>query len=117
MEKMTAWVTLSEKCLAKRLFMRASYVLPLLCFDSLVSFISEIYFFELFILFVSMLFGQVSHRTISLTWLIVSTTSLIIVSTLYSTLCHNNGGVSLGLPFSTSVKVIYFTVFLGLTGS
>ena len=28
----------------------------------------------------------------------------------------NNGGVSLGIPFSTSVKVISLALFLGLTG-
>ena len=42
MEKMTAWVTLSEIVLANILLMRASSVLPLLIFDSLVSFISEV---------------------------------------------------------------------------
>ena len=42
MEKMTAWVNLSEKCWANRLIMRASYVLILLIFDPLVSFILEV---------------------------------------------------------------------------
>ena len=39
---MTTWVTLSDIVLAKRMLMRDYSVLPLLIFDSLVPFISEV---------------------------------------------------------------------------
>ena len=42
MDKMTAWVALSENNLANRLLMRYFFVLFLLSLDSLVSFISEV---------------------------------------------------------------------------
>ena len=41
MEKMTAWITLSEFVLVNRRIMRAYSVLSLLIFDSLVSFFAR----------------------------------------------------------------------------
>ena len=94
--------------------MRYYLVLSLLSFYSLVSFISEVsslnsssYSFSCslarFLTQPSVSFSGLSEpRVFSL------------VSPLQSNLCKNNGGVSLGLPLSSSVKIFYFTLFLGL---
>ena len=116
MVKINAWVNLRYNILANRLLMRDSSVLPLLIFYSLISFISVLSSINSsyssfpcslarFLTQPSVSLGELSEpRVFSL------------VSPLYSTLFRNNGGVSLGIHFSTSVKVIYVSLFLGLTG-
>ena len=68
-------------------------------------FISIIYlrsiFFELFVLYILMFFVQVSYKSISFTWWIIRIVSLIIGIIFVVYLLKNNGGVYLGLSFST----------------
>ena len=84
-------------------------------------FISIIYlrsiFFELFVLLIFMFFGQVSHTTISFTWWIVITMSLLISITFVVYLMSKWWRFLFSTTFFTSVKVISFFLFLGLTGS
>ena len=112
-EKITAWVTLSEIVLAKRLIMKASSVLTLLTFDSLLSFISEVS---------SLNYSSSSFSCSLARFLTQPLVSLVqsfeprvfsLVSPLYSTLCQNNVVNYLGILCSTSDIVSYFALLLG----
>ena len=114
---MTAWITLSKKFLAKK-----SYYERFFCFIfNKFWFISIIYIrsilFEFFFLLLFLFFVQVSYTIISFTWWIFRSWVFSLVSPSYSTLCRNDGGVSLGISFSTSVIVSSFTLFVRSTGS
>ena len=77
MEKITAWITLSD------IFFQQNYYYIFFYYTFITFwFITIIYlrsiFTELFILFIFMFFGQVSRTTISFTWRIIRTTSFLI---------------------------------------
>ena len=59
----------------------------------------------------------VYHTTISFTWWIVRTTSLLISITFLVYLMPKRWRCFFGTTFYTSVKVIYFPLLLGLNGS
>ena len=64
-----------------------------------------------------MFFGQVSRTTISFSWRIVRTMSLLISITFVVYLMQKQCRCFFRTRFSTSVIVSYFSLFLGFTGS
>ena len=111
MYKMTAWIFL-----ANRWFIKDSYSLSLIIFDSLVSFITEVYSLN----YSSSLFSCSMSRFLTQSSVSVGESSepqvFLLVSPSYSTLCRKDRGF-LRILFSTSVIVSSFALFLGLNGS
>ena len=64
-----------------------------------------------------MFFGQVSRTTISFTWIIIGTMSLLISITSLVYLIFKRLRCFFWTPFSTSGILSYFELLLGLTGS
>ena len=86
--------------------MKYSSVILLLNFDLILSFISEVF---------SWIFYQVTRTTISFTWRIIGTTSLLISTTNVVLLIFNWWRCFL-FVFSTSGIISYFALLLGLSG-
>ena len=74
-------------------------------------------FFELFIIFIILFLGQGFHTTITFTWWIVGTRSLLIITTFVVYLIPKQWRCLFRTNFSTSGKISSFVLLLGLTGS
>ena len=124
MDKITALVTLSEKCFANRLIMKNFSVIPLpILSDNIIYFRSS--FNVLFILFICMFFAQVTNTTISLTWRIIRTTRLLnsitnVVFLIFKwwrcffLLCFLHQVYYPLLPFYSGFLVLEYVIFLWL---
>ena len=117
MDKITAWVILSNNCLANRLLMRDSLVLSLLSFYLLVSFISELYYLNCLSSSFSCSLARFTKQLPASLGESSEPLLLSLVPPSQSTVFQIDGGVYLGKPLSISVKIFSFALSLGLAGS